>query len=92
MAKVRSAKGEIVDFDLLKMKQKMVAPTETIDVNKRRNLIEQRLRRKIKQVPAPAPAIPQAAENKVDEPIEEVKLEETEEKQTSSGTRQKRQK
>lgn len=55
--KVRSARGELVDFDLLKIKEQMAsAPTPT-DVRARQDFIEQRLRRRLKKVKPPAPKI-----------------------------------
>lgn len=53
--KVRSARGELVDFDLLKIKEQMAsAPTPT-DVRARQNFIEKRLRRRLKKVKLPSP-------------------------------------
>lgn len=48
--KVRSARGELVDFDLLKIKEQMTAAPPPIDVKQRQNFIERRLRRRVKKV------------------------------------------
>lgn len=44
--KIRSARGEIVDFDLLKIKQQMASSPTTTTVKARQDFIEKRLRRK----------------------------------------------
>ena len=49
--KVRSARGVIVDFDLLKVKQQ-IAESPTIDVSARENFVEKRLRRRTKRTVA----------------------------------------
>lgn len=58
----RSIKGEMVDFDLLKIKQQLVseAQTPSIEVTARKDFIDKRLRRKTKK-----------ALNKVSEKIKE---------------------
>lgn len=48
--KVRSARGEIVDFDLLRIKEEMAAAPQSLHVRKRKDFIEQRLRRKIRSI------------------------------------------
>ncbi len=56
MPKTRSAKGVMVDFDLLKIKRQMSEKPVTIDVKAREAFIDQKLRRrmrKIKSVAAP---------------------------------------
>ena len=55
--KIRSAKGEIVDFDLLKVKEQIAAAPAPQDVKMRQDFIEKRMRRRLKKVPAPAPKI-----------------------------------
>lgn len=55
--KVRSAKGELVNFDLLKIKEQIGAAPPPQDVKLRHDFIEKRLRRRLKKVPAPAPKI-----------------------------------
>lgn len=52
MAKrVRSAKGEIIDFDLLKIKEQIAAAPETLEVRTRQDFIERKLRRRMKVAP-----------------------------------------
>jgi ribosomal protein S21 len=46
MSKVRSAKGEIVDFDLLKIKQQMQTTPKPVEVKAREDFIEKRLKRR----------------------------------------------
>lgn len=55
--KVRSARGEMVDFDLLKIKEQMASAPPPTDVRARQDFIEKRMRRRIKRVPPPAPKI-----------------------------------
>lgn len=56
--KVRSAKGALVDFDLLKIKEQMsTAPTPT-DVRARQDFIDRRQRRRIrKTLTTPVPKV-----------------------------------
>ena len=62
--KHRSAKGLMVDFDLLKIKQQIAAAPKTTDVKKREDFIDKKLRRRVKRI-------------KKVEPVEEVVVEET---------------
>ncbi len=58
MAKTRSAKGEIVDFDLLKIRQKLQQKPASVDVKAREDFIDKKIRRrnrKIKQAAASGP-------------------------------------
>lgn len=64
--KVRSAKGEQVDFDLLKIKEQIAAAPAPTDVRARQDFIEKRLRRRLKKVPTPAPKIKSDATVAVD--------------------------
>ena len=48
--KVRSAKGEMVDFDLLKIKEQIVSEPAPLDVKARQDHIDQRLRRRLRKV------------------------------------------
>lgn len=43
---VRSARGKLVDFDLLAMKQKMASNPKPVEVQKREDFIDQKHRRK----------------------------------------------
>ena len=55
--KIRSARGDLVDFDLLKIKEQMATSVPPQVVRARQDFIERRLRRRLKKVTAPAPAI-----------------------------------
>lgn len=48
--KVRSAKGEIVDFDLMKIKQQLGESAEPTNVQARQDFIDQKMRRRLKKV------------------------------------------
>lgn len=51
MAKtVRSARGEVVDFDLLRIKQQMASAPKTTNVKAREDFIDQKLKRRIKKL------------------------------------------
>lgn len=52
MTKTRSAKGEIVDFDLLKIRQKLAAQPVTLDVKAREDFIDKKLHRRMKKIKA----------------------------------------
>lgn len=62
--KTRSARGEQVDFDLLKVKEQIATSPPPQDVKARQDFIERRMRRRLKKVPAPAPKV--AAEEAAD--------------------------
>jgi len=47
--KVRTAKGELIDFDLLKIKEQIASAPPSIDVQQRQNFIYKRLRRRLKK-------------------------------------------
>jgi len=55
--KIRSARGEMIDFDLLKIKEQMASSPAPQDVKIRQDFIEKRMRRRLKKVPTPAPKI-----------------------------------
>lgn len=83
--KVRSAKGQMVDFDLLKIKEQIASEPPPVDVRARQDHIDQRLRRRLRKVKAstpPAapvkvePSLPVAeraeqAETLIDAPVEQ---------------------
>jgi hypothetical protein len=48
--KTRSAKGQMIDFDLLKIKQQIASAPPTIDVKKREDFIDRKLRRRVKRI------------------------------------------
>ena len=48
--KVKSARGEVIDFDLLKIKQQIASRPPTTDVKKREDFIDKKLRRRVKRI------------------------------------------
>jgi len=46
---VKSARGEIVDFDLIKIKEQIASAPPPVDVKQRQDFVEKRLRRRIKK-------------------------------------------
>jgi len=46
---VRSIKGEMIDFDLLKIKQEMTKAPSPLEVTERRNYIDNKLQRRIRR-------------------------------------------
>jgi len=63
--RVKSAKGVIVDFDHLHIKEKLLAAPAPVDVKIRQNFIESRLKRRAKKAVVPievAPVLPSPAE------------------------------
>jgi hypothetical protein len=51
MPRTRSAKGQLVDFDLLKIRQKLAAQPVSIDVKAREDFIDKKLsRRRMRKV------------------------------------------
>ena len=48
--KVRTAKGKIIDFDLLKIKEQMVDAPKPSNVQERQDFIDQKMRRRGKKV------------------------------------------
>lgn len=65
--KVISARGVVVDFDLLKVKQQ-IAESPAVDVSARENFVEKRLRRRSRRpVPGTTAIKPIVAEPSVDD-------------------------
>jgi len=50
MARARSAKGVLIDFDLLKIRQKLQAKPITVDVKAREDFIDKKLRRRMRKI------------------------------------------
>jgi hypothetical protein len=48
--KVRTAKGQIIDFDLLRIKQQLGDAPKPANVQARQDFIDQKLRRRVKRV------------------------------------------
>lgn len=64
--KVRSARGDMVDFDLIKIKEQIAARPTTQDVRARQDFIERKLHRRLKKVGATRkPPVPTRADVKV---------------------------
>ena len=65
--KVRSAKGQMVDFDLLKIKEQIASDPAPLDVKARQDHIDARLRRRLRKVKksAPTPTAPVKVEKKM---------------------------
>jgi hypothetical protein len=53
MAQVRSAKGVMVNFDLLKIKEEIAAGPKPVNVQKREDFIDRKTRRRVKKAPVP---------------------------------------
>lgn len=72
MSKIRSAKGDMVDFDLIKIKESIASDPAPTDVAARQQHIDQRLRRRMRNMKASTlPTTPKAksaapAKSKVD--------------------------
>lgn len=64
MPKARSAKGEIVDFDLIKIKQQIASAPKTTTVKAREDFIDKKLKRRLKKLKRDVAV--QAAEVKVE--------------------------
>jgi len=48
--KVRSARGEMVDFDLLKIKESIASGPKPVNVQAREDFVDKKLRRRLKKV------------------------------------------
>ncbi len=58
MPRTRSAKGIVVDFDLLKIKRQIADKPVSISVKAREAFIDQKLRRRVRKVKQAAAAAP----------------------------------
>jgi hypothetical protein len=56
MPRVKSAKGKVIDFDLLKIKRQMEKKPISIDVKARQNFIDQKARRRLRKITKQATA------------------------------------
>lgn len=70
---VRSARGQLVDFDLLKIKQQIAAAPKPTNVQVREDFIDQRLKRRIKKLTQPSVSVdPQLVDDaEFDQPEDE---------------------
>ena len=50
MSKARSAKGQIVDFDLLRIKQQIASAPKTTSVKAREDFIDKKFKRRLKKL------------------------------------------
>jgi hypothetical protein len=64
---VRSARGEVIDFDQLKIKEQLASAPTPVEVKARQNFIENRMKRRLKKTPPKAEV---EAEPKLPEPAE----------------------
>ncbi len=67
--RVRSAKGEMVDFDFLKIKQQLASAPPPIEVKDRQNFIENRLKRRLKKKLPTVEKVEVEVEPKLPEPV-----------------------
>jgi hypothetical protein len=75
---VRSARGEVIDFDQLKIKEQLASAPTPVEVKARQNFIENRMKRRLKKTPPKAevesePKLPEPAEAE-DKPLIEEEL------------------
>jgi len=70
--KVRSAKGEVVDFDYLKIKEQLASAPTPLEVKNRQNFIENRLKRRLKKKLPVVEAADVDVEPTLPEPAEDV--------------------
>lgn len=91
--KARSAKGETVDFDYLKIKEQLASAPTPMEVKNRQNFIENRLKRRLKKKLPVVESAPVDVEPVLPEPTEEVAVKEevapTTEETTKTTTKQK---
>lgn len=62
--RTRSARGEVVDFDLISIKEQMAAAVPPVSIAQRENLIDKRMKRRLKT--AATAAMNLASESVVD--------------------------
>lgn len=68
---VKSARGEVVDFDLLKIKQQIASAPKTTTVQAREDYIDQKFKRRLKRMTTEATATINQSSADVD-PLPEV--------------------
>jgi len=69
--KTRSAKGVMIDFDLLKIKQQIASAPPTTDVKKREDFIDRKLRRRVKRIKKVEPVVEDVVETETEDKKEE---------------------
>lgn len=63
---VKSARGEVVDFDLLKIKQQIASAPKTIQVQEREDFIDNKFKRRLKRQTNEVTALAQQSAADVD--------------------------
>lgn len=66
---VRSARGELVDFDLIKIKQQLADTPAPTEVKARENFVEKRLKRKLRNKTVPSVAQEEGSSDSEDTPF-----------------------
>lgn len=100
--KARSARGVVVDFDLMKIKEQMASAPTPLEVKTRQNFIENRLKRRLKKVDLPkvestkvesTPDMPEPAaaadESHIEDVAKLVEVDEEKEAPKKKSTKQK---
>ena len=73
MTKIRSARGEMVDIDIMRIKQQIASGPEPSIVKDRRESIDRKMKRRIKKTVVPGPiVIPVLQPVVLDTPAEEI--------------------
>jgi len=93
--KVKSAKGELVDFDYLKIKEQLASAPTPMEVKNRQNFIENRLKRRLKKKVPVVESSSVEVEPTLPEPATEVSVKEetapvVEETQTTTKQKARR--
>jgi len=104
--KVKSARGEIIDLDLFKIKEQIASNPAPVDVKQRQDFIERRLRRRLKKkemesaseiaveplLPTPDDNIQPNVEEKLEQPEEKVETNDKPAKKSRQRARPSRRK
>lgn len=75
-SRTRSARGVIVDFDLLRIREKLAAAPRTVQVKERENYVESKSRRRRKPKPVEGEEVLEESEVPKEEVKDEAKTEE----------------
>lgn len=68
---VRTALGQIVDFDLIKLKQQLAESPAPTEVKARENFVEKRLKRKLRVKTVPVAPVDDGEETEVEDKLKE---------------------
>lgn len=74
MSKIKSMRGEIVDFDLIQIKQQIAASPAPIEVSERKQFINNKLQRRIKKAKDSIQSAKDAKDANVEETIKPKKI------------------